>query len=194
MSAAALSPCSAATHPLTHSVVARSGLDAVPAASARSSQYLHSGRFPQAIQKNHSVPARRSPVGPLGESQVVVTVAAAQGGCLPAAAQSFAAVLPHRLQHAVAGHDASGIPAEHRLVDQPGELFQHRAGGQFGVGENTGAVAVVLLALVTAFTIHATMYGPLAARYAEMFGPTCVTPGPRLATRSPRCLAVSPRS
>ncbi|HWD02016.1 MAG TPA: MFS transporter [Amycolatopsis sp.] len=34
---------------------------------------------------------------------------------------------------------------------------------------NTGSVAVALPALIVAFTIHATMYGPGAALYAEMF-------------------------
>ncbi|GAB2963669.1 MHS family MFS transporter [Amycolatopsis acidiphila] len=34
---------------------------------------------------------------------------------------------------------------------------------------NTGSVPVVLLALLIGFTIHATMYGPQATLYAEMF-------------------------
>lgn len=34
---------------------------------------------------------------------------------------------------------------------------------------DTGSVPLVLLALVVGFTIHATMYGPQAALYAEMF-------------------------
>jgi MFS family permease len=34
---------------------------------------------------------------------------------------------------------------------------------------DTGSVPVVLLALLIGFTIHATMYGPQAALYAEMF-------------------------
>lgn len=34
---------------------------------------------------------------------------------------------------------------------------------------DTGSVALVLLALLVGFTVHATMYGPQAALYAEMF-------------------------
>jgi MFS family permease len=52
---------------------------------------------------------------------------------------------------------------------------------------NTGSVALVFLALLIAFTIHAMMYGPQATLYAEMSRPTSATPAPHSATSSPRC-------